>query len=130
MNHLNLIQAYQNLIWDQKKLNAIDEYFKPDAIIHSPLRSTQGTASLKEVIGKWYRSFPNLKVHWDDMLNDKNKIISQWHAEGTQTGEFLGIPAAGQIVKYTGVSIYQIEDNQISEYWAYVDMDSIKQQLR
>ena len=32
-------------------------------------------------------------------------------------GEYLGVPATGQRVDFTGVSMYRVEDGRIAEIW-------------
>ena len=129
MNNLAIIQAYHSKIWDEKNISAIDYFFDKEALIHSPIKTTEGTELMKEVIAQWYEGFPNLKVHWDDFICEGDKVVCRWHAEGRQDGIFLGKAPSGSLVNYSGVTIYQLADGKITQYWAIVDMDSLKKQL-
>lgn len=122
MTNLDIIKAYQDTIWSQQDIRAIDQYFDKAAIIHSPLESTQGTDKMKTVIAQWHKGFPDLNVTWDDFICDTNKVVSRWHATGTHNGEFLGVAPTHTQVHYAGVTLYRLSNQKIVEYWAYVDM--------
>lgn len=129
MSNLQLIESYHAAIWSDKDLSAIDRCFHENVQVHSPVKPTQGTQQLKEIISKWYAGFPDLKVHWDDYICAGNKIVSQWHAQGHHDGDFMGIPATKKNIRYSGVSIYQLENGLVTEYWAYINMDHVIKQL-
>ncbi|MGH2522631.1 MAG: ester cyclase, partial [Anaerolineales bacterium] len=50
-----------------------------------------------------------------------------WH--GTQTGEFLGMPANGKPVRCKVVDIVRIGNGKIVEHWAVTDNLSLMQQI-
>jgi predicted ester cyclase len=129
MNNLATIKSYHAKIWEKKELSAIDDYFATNALIHSPVKTTQGTSEMKEVIAMWHKGFPNLKVHWDDFICQSDKVVSRWHAKGQQEGEFLDKAPSKNEVNYSGVTIYQLDNGKITEYWAMVDMETLKKQL-
>lgn len=129
MTSADIINNYQQAIWADKNIHAIDEYFANNAIIHSPVKTTHGTDNMKAVIQQWYNAFPNLTVYWDELICDGNKIVSRWHAEGQHQGEFQGKAATNKTINYSGVTIYHLADQKIVEYWAYLDMQSIMSQL-
>lgn len=129
MTLLDIIKEYHALIWDKKDLSAVEKYFHPHAIIHSPLKEAKGPLELVEVLKNWHIGFPDLKVTWEHFICEGQKVVSQWHAEGTHTGTFLGIEPTNNTISYSGTSIYELDGNHISQYWAYVDMDNVKHQI-
>ena len=129
MSNLTTIKSYHTQIWDKKDLSAIDVFFSADVLIHSPLKTTQGTSEMKEIIALWYQGFPELKVHWDDFICEGDKVVSRWHAQGQQAGDFFDWPASKTEVNYSGVTTYQLNHGKIIEYWAIVDMETLKNQL-
>ena len=130
MKNLTIIKSFHTKIWDEKDLSAIDEFFATDALIHSPVRKTQGTSDMKKVISLWHQAFPNLKVYWDDFICEGDKVVSRWHAKGQQEGDFLDYKVSKKEVNYSGVTIYQLDNGMITEYWTIVDMETLKEQLK
>lgn len=129
MNNLEIIKDYSFALWDTKDLSVIDKYFAEDALIHSPLSTSQGIQKMKVIIQKWYDAFPNLKVTWDDFICENEKVVSRWHAEGEHQGMFLEYPSSNKKITYSGITIYQFSNKKIKEYWALVDMHSILNQI-
>ncbi|VEG90930.1 ester cyclase [Legionella spiritensis] len=129
MTNLEIIRQFQYALWDEKNLNVIDKFFDREALIHSPVASTQGTERMKEIIRQWYTGFPDLKVFWDDFICEEDKVVSRWHAEGVHQGDFSGYPPSNHTIHYSGVTIYQLRHGKIRQYWAFVDMQTIWKQL-
>lgn len=129
MNNLQFVKACQAALWDDKNLAEIDQYFDHDVLVHSPVKTTQGSDQLREVISKWHQGFPNLKVYCEDFITEQDKIVCRWQAEGRHEGTFLTLPATNKNISYSGVTIFQLMDGKIKQYWAFVDMDHIKKQL-
>jgi len=129
VDNLQLIKAYQNTLWRKKDISAIDRYFDIKAEIHSPVETTIGTENMKHVIARWFKGFPHLSVFWEDFIIDQDKIVVRWRARGDHEGEFLGYPASGATVEYQGVTIYQVSNQKINRYWAFVDLATVIKQI-
>lgn len=129
MNPLELVKDYNTAIWGQKDISAIDRYFADDALIHSPLETTKGTDKMKTIIRQWHQAFPDMKVDWQDYIMDGNKVVCRWRSSATHTAEFQGIAATNNLINYPGVTIYTVENDKITQYWAFVDMQNVMRQL-
>lgn len=127
--NIDLIQTFHAALWDNRDLSAIDSIFADDVIINSPLEVTTGTESLKQVMSKWLAAFSDLKVTWDDVITSGDKVICQWQATGTHTGEFKNIKATEKNISYTGCTIYKLDNDKVIEYWSYVDIGNILRQM-
>lgn len=129
MNNLQLIQDYSAALWDKKDLGAIERYCAHDVLVHSPINTIQGIEAMQKIMSQWHQGFPRLIVYWDEFVCENNKVVSRWHAEGVHEGEFLGIAPTHRTVNYSGVTLYHLESGKINEYWAYVNIHHIKEQL-
>lgn len=130
MKNTDIIKKYSQRLWEDQDLAAIDDYFVEDAVIHSPLNTTTGTITMKEVVQKWLRAFPDLTVKWEDFVEEGDKVVSRWKATGTHMGSFFDTSPSHQEVCYSGVTIYTLNnDGKVIDYWALVDMHAIMAQL-
>lgn len=131
--HKNAIKSiavtFAQRVWDQKDLRAIDDLLDPGCIIHSLLGDFYGPSSMKTVVAAWLDAFPNLIVNPTSVLSERDLVVIQWQAHGTHSGIFKGIQPTGRTVSYSGVTIYKINQSKIIEYWAYIDMKSLLDQL-
>ncbi|QLH35915.1 MAG: ester cyclase [Parachlamydiaceae bacterium] len=125
-----IAESYAHRIWDLKDLSAIDDLMHKDIILHSLLGDFKGKESMRNVIQAWYEGFPDLKVENLSILSENDQVVIHWKASGRHQGEFKGIPASGKKVSYAGVTIYRIQEDKISEYWAYLDLAHIFQQIK
>jgi predicted ester cyclase len=48
---------------------------------------------------------------------------------GTHTGTFMGIPASGRKVDFTGMYVARIEKGKIVEHWSEEDALSLMRQI-
>ncbi len=48
---------------------------------------------------------------------------------GTNTGEFMGLPPTGKEVTIDGIEMFRLADGKLVERWAEFDMMSLMQQL-
>ena len=130
MKNTEIIKKYSQRLWGDQDLKAIDDFFVEDAVIHSPLNTTTGTITMREVIEKWLRAFPDLAVKWEDFIEEGHKVVSRWTATGTHMSSFFETSPSHQEVSYSGVTIYTLNnDGKVIEYWALVDMHAIMAQL-
>ena len=58
-------------------------------------------------------------------------VISRWRVTGTHDGllESIDLPATGKEVEFEGVTIYEFEDDMVTEAWWYSDMTGLLTQL-
>lgn len=124
-----IAEDYAHRVWDKRDLSAIDDLVHKDVLIHSILGDYKGQESMKKVVLSWLTGFPDLTLKNNDIINENDFVVMRWDAKGTHTGEFKGQPPTGKRVFYTGVTIYRISGSKIIEYWAYLDMQHIFNQL-
>lgn len=122
-------ETYAKRIWDDKDLCAIEDHFDKNAVIHSSLGQFIGLESLKEVVKTWQRAFPDLKVENLHVFRSEDCVSIHWKAEGHQKGAFRGIEPTGKKVAYSGVTLYRLKEDKIIEYWAYLNLNHIIDQL-
>lgn len=125
----DVAEEYANKIWNQKEISTIDRLVHKDILIHSLLGDFRGTQAMKEVVQAWLKGFPDLLVKNELIISENDLVSIQWSAKGTHKGEFKGRKATGKPVSYYGVTVYRINNGQIIEYWAYLDMQHLLSQI-
>lgn len=124
-----IAQAYANQVWNDKLIEAIEKFVHPDVVIHSLLGDYHGKKALKAVVETWLKGFPDLHVDNSIIISENELVSIQWIAKGTHRGEFKGRKPTGKQVSYSGVTVYRINNGQIIEYWAYLDMQHLLSQI-
>jgi steroid delta-isomerase-like uncharacterized protein len=63
------------------------------------------------------------------MIAEGDKVAVRAKMTGTHRKEFMGLPATGNKVTVTGISIYGVVDGKIVEHWEQFDAMGMMQQL-
>ena len=129
MNSKQRVQTICEKLWVQKDLSVLDDSFAQNAKIHSPFNVKFGVLTMRQIVQKWLTAFPDLLIRWNDFIADDNKVAVQWQAEATHLGSFFDTKPTHHEVYYSGVTIYTLDDDKVSSYWALVDVHSILKQI-
>jgi predicted ester cyclase len=127
-----LVSRYFDEICNGRKLDAADEIISPDHRYHDPqLQVPGGPRGIKEGIGLYQRAFNDARweVHETTVSADGNMVTVRWTGSGTHSGELNGIAPTRKRVSVSGLSIFRITGNRISESWANWDTLGMLQQL-
>ncbi len=124
-----LCERYSDTVWNKKEFDIVDALFHEDATIHSPLKELRGPKAMKNIIEVWLSAFPDLEITHEDIITEHGVVVVRWKARGTHRGEFKGISGSGAPISYEGVSIYRLEEERIVEYWAFVNLQTILDQI-
>lgn len=99
-----------------------------DFIGHAGRGTFTRDAGLAEARG-WRQAFPDLKMHIDLILAEKDLVAVRWTARGTNSGSGNGLPATGKTVQVSGQATFRFVDGKIAEEWASGDTLGIMKQL-
>ena len=126
-----IIRRLIDEVWNQRKLDVLDEIIAPDAFIHSPTvpNLSRGPEGAKQYVQLFWAAFPNLRVTTDDMAAEGEKAALRWSASGTHQGKLMGIEPTGNRMAITGQAIYTIVRGKITEDWINADTLGMLQQL-
>src|SRR5687767_518825 len=92
-----IAQQYIEEVWNQGRLELIDQFFDPNYVNHNPSPGqAQGTAALKQLIAGMRAAAPDLHSTIDDMIAVDDKVVTRWTARGTHQGDLMGIPPTGR----------------------------------
>ena len=129
-NNKDIIIAYSKALWNDRNLSVIEQTVAPHAQIHSPFNTTvQGSDTMHDIVEKWLSAFPDLTIKWEEFIAEGNKVVSRWSASGTHLGSFFDTKPTYREVRYTGMTIYHLNEGQIVDYRALVDVHAILSQL-
>jgi steroid delta-isomerase-like uncharacterized protein len=117
-------------IFNQRNLDALDEFYAADAVWHQPDQDLQGLEEVKQWLARPFEAFPDLNVTIEDVIAEGDKVVIRYTSRGTHQGETggLGLPTGRQI-ELEGIAIQRFEGDKIVEFWDRFDSLSLLQQL-
>jgi predicted ester cyclase len=94
---------------------------------------TSWTTGYQVAYANYYRNmiapWKDLAFKEEDIVESSEGVTVRLHVEGTQLGEFLGIPPTGRRASWDHVSIVKVKAGRVTGQWAQPDLWGIYQQL-
>ncbi len=130
-----LVSRFVEELWNGRQLDVADAIFAANSVTHQ-LRSgvpadavPRGPRVIKEHIAGWLSSFPDLRFTVEQMLSEGDRVVTQLLMDGTQQGQWMGIPATGKKLQIRMFTIHRIAEGKIAEDWVLVESLGVFQQL-
>jgi steroid delta-isomerase-like uncharacterized protein len=125
----NIVRRYQE-IYNSNDLDALGEVVSEDLLTPRIMPGIPtGIEGAKSAHRLMLAGFPDYQTVIEDLFAEGDKVAARITMSGTNTGSFMGIPATGKRVSFTGIYIARISDGKIVEHWGEEDSVSLLQQL-
>ncbi len=119
-----------NEVFNQGKLEVVDEIMSPDMIEHMPVPPEMaGIEGFKSFVRGFRAAFPDLHYDVQVNLSDRDLVTTVAKASATMKGEFRGMPASGKRAEWTEIHVARVRDGKIVEHWGVIDEASMMRQL-
>jgi steroid delta-isomerase-like uncharacterized protein len=135
-DHKALARRYLEEVWSKGNTDLIDAVLSANYTLRvlqgssvNEERVVRGTERLKQSVALYHQAFPDLQITPQTMVAEGDRVVVEWTARATHSGDFRGIPATGKQVSYAGISIYRIEDGKIVDEVYLGDRLGLWQQL-
>src|SRR5579872_3335970 len=109
-----LISRWIEEFWNERKLELADAFFAENCHTHQlrsgspPVGEPRGPAAIKAHAADWLSAFPDLRFTIEQMFAAGDRVFSQLTVDGTQAGQWLGIPPTGRRVNIRMMTIHRI----------------------
>ncbi len=95
---------------------------------------TPGLAPTKEGVKAFFQmqlaAFPDLRMAVEDVVANGDKVVARVRYTGTNSGEFMAMPATGKCVDVQLIDMFRFgDDGLLREHWGVLDALALMQQL-
>jgi len=114
-----LVLEYFERVWhNPHELEAIDELMTEDYIITTGGKAVKGRTEFKKWVGEFQKQLLDAKTESVDIFfsEKKDKVVSRWDCSGRNNGLF-GLKPDNRFISFTGIAIWTVRDNRLSECW-------------
>lgn len=125
-NNKQIVAAFYREVINNKKIDSIGDYLTDD-FTHNGVK--KGVEGQKEVVKMFLAAFSNLVNSIEISMAEDDLVCVHETWTGKHTGDFMGVPASGQNVKWTSTAILKIHDGKISAAWDENDFLGLFQQI-
>ena len=89
----------------------------------------RGRDSLMAMLSGYFTAMPDIKAEVEDVFGEGDRVFTRVRLTGTNTGEFMGMPATGKRVDIRWVmNVVRVQDGKVVEEWELFDnLDLMKQ---
>jgi steroid delta-isomerase-like uncharacterized protein len=130
-----IVAMFVEELWNKRNLEVADTIFDEDCYTHQlqsglpVVGAPRGPAGIKAHVTDWLSGFLDLKFTVEQMFADGDRVISQLAMDGTQTGQWMGVPPTGKRVNIRMMTIHRIRKGKIIEDWVLVESLGLLQQF-
>jgi predicted ester cyclase len=88
------------------------------------------SACAEHAVRGYRAAFRDMRMDVIEVLPSGDRTVARVKVSGTQTGDFMGLPASGRHAEVDLIDIMRFDDaGLVSEHWGVADMLSLLQQL-
>ena len=85
--------------------------------------------TFKQFIYLLWTGFPDIRITFDDLIIEGNKVAGRYYLTGTHKGEFMELQPTNKQFKVNGMTVFSFRNAKVVERWNLVDLMSLKEQL-
>ena len=126
----SLLRRAWDEVYDQRRLDSIEEFVLDDVIAHEPDGDVRGVEEFKRYLATYLAAFPDTSMTVEDVVAEGDKVVSRYTVRGTHKGttEEYGPPTGKQVVM-EGITLYHFKDGKLAEMWDHYDNLAVMRQL-
>jgi predicted ester cyclase len=101
-------------LYDNLDVVALAADYDDDAVVESPMAGTHaGRPAVEQTFRGFFGAFLDLKTRTETLLIDGDRVAQVVTIEGTQIGEFLGVPPSRKPFRLVAALLYELEARKI-----------------
>ena len=117
------IEAATAAVMCKGEIASIPEFFTSDYVAHLTEKDfTGGHATLRNVVGMYRRSFPDIQVTVEILVVNEDRVAWQRTLRATHEANFKGFPATGRPIVWREMVVSRFRDGLIAEEWVIDDL--------
>lgn len=106
------------------------DFYDDSLVIHGfPPNLPTNKEGFKQFIYLLWKAFPDIRIIFEDIIIEGNKVVCRYYLTGTHNGAFEDLQSTGKKFKVNGMTEFSFSNAKILERWNLVDMVSLKEQL-
>jgi predicted ester cyclase len=110
------------------KVDLIDDLFDPEFSSETP-QGTFDRDGFREYVTSWLAGFPDIHCEVNDVVESGDAVAWRIRARGTNSGDFMGIPATGKSIDFDSLNIGWFKDGRGYRHKMVMDTAEVMAQL-
>jgi predicted ester cyclase len=115
----------------QNRESSYFDFYDNSLTIHGfPPNLPTNKEGFKQFIYLLWNAFPDIRIIFEDIIIEGNKVACRYHLTGTHKGEFMDLQPTDKQFRVNGMTVFSFRDTKCIERWNLVDMIPLREQLR
>jgi ketosteroid isomerase-like protein len=120
-----IIRRWFDEVWNQKRLDTIDELLAPDGVAHdigAQGTDIRGPREFRKAAETLHGLFGEMHFAIQDIFGVGNRVAVRVNARLRATGSLSGGPGSGEVFNSPIMCIIHLKDGQLIEGWNFWDI--------
>jgi steroid delta-isomerase-like uncharacterized protein len=118
---------HYNEVLTAKRLEVVDEIYAEQIQVGDG--PSMPREQFKALAAMSANAFPDLVVTVRDQIEEGDRVVTRWTAEGTHSGDFLGHARTGKRISIKAIHIHRVRGGRIDALWEEIDLLGLAKQL-
>jgi steroid delta-isomerase-like uncharacterized protein len=129
--HERIIRRYYEEVWNQGRLDVLDELLDQQYINHTPSvpDPPPGPDGLKPIVAAIRKAFPDLHYEIKDIVVNDSMAVARVIMTGTQQDSLFDLPPTGRKIMVNQINMEKIRNGKVVAHWRVTDELSMMKQL-
>ena len=126
-----LVRRWFNEVWNQGRIDTIDELLAPNALIHGldTANGATGPAAFKPFHTAFRNAFPNIHIEILHAIAEGDYVSAHCRVTGVHQGALQNIQPTQRTIQFAGIAIARIQNGKIVEGWNHFDFMNLYKQI-
>ena len=125
-----IVLDFYRQVMSEGKTDLAGKYISPAYQDHNaPPHAAAGVAGLLAHVHGIKNTFPDFQMQCHEAVAEGEWVAVRVTAEGTHTGEWMGIPATGNKIYLKGINLDRVVDGLIVEHYGEADTVAMLMQM-
>ena len=125
-----LIYRFYEQFWNARQYDLAERLMARDSTFHGTIGASRGgPQGMIEYAHRLTRAFPDLQVHIDELIVERDRAAAHISCTGTHEGELFGCAGTGRHVRYECVVLFRVAHGRISDVRVHLDHGDLRRQL-
>lgn len=116
-----VVRRIREEVEEQGDLDAIDEIFAEDVVLHTPMGESRGTGAIRDLYERDREGFSESTEAIHAVVAEGDTVAMRLTDRGTHDGEFMGIEPTGKEFEIQTMAFFRLEDGKVAEWWLQPD---------
>lgn len=125
-----LVRRWFEEVWNQGRLETIEELVAPDAVLRAEGAMLRGPAEIRGRTQAMRAAFSDFDMRMEQVTVHGDWVVARWRVAMTHTGTWMGTAPTGQRVVAYGSTWIRVVDGLFVEGWDYWEQQQTTDALR